>query len=119
MGLAVGLSCWRAGFRVRLYDCDSEKLGRALHDLKKMDQWMAAEFPKDEPTYGECNLASDLMTLDRDADLVLECIPENMAMKVALWRSLAGAASRGAIFCSATSGLSISEMGKLSGFSAQ
>jgi|ERR1035437_3398152 3-hydroxybutyryl-CoA dehydrogenase len=42
-----------------------------------------------------------------------------MAVKVGLWEALPSAASRGAIFCSSTSGLSISEMGKLSGFPAQ
>ena len=84
-----------------------------------MDRWMASEFPEKQPCYGELNYTSDLPPLDREAELVVEGIAEDMAVKVNLWRSLAGVASRGGILCSSTSGLSISEMGRQSGFPAQ
>jgi 3-hydroxybutyryl-CoA dehydrogenase len=84
-----------------------------------MDRWMASEFPEEQPCYGELNYTSDLLPLDREAELVVEGIAEDMAVKVKLWRSLAGVASRGGILCSSTSGLSISEMGRQSGFPAQ
>jgi 3-hydroxyacyl-CoA dehydrogenase len=84
-----------------------------------MDQWMASEFPGETSRYGELAYTSDLRPIDREADLVVEGIAEDMAVKVGLWEALPSAASRGAIFCSSTSGLSISEMGKLSGFPAQ
>ncbi len=119
IGLALGLACWRSGYRVWIYGRNPQKLEKARLDLAKMDDWMNGEFPEVSPRYGEITYVSDLESIDREADLVLEGIAEDMAAKAALGRSLAGAASRGAIFCSSTSGLSISEMGKLSGFPEQ
>jgi 3-hydroxybutyryl-CoA dehydrogenase len=104
---------------VWLYGRNPQKLEKARQDLTQMDGWMAAEFPGETPRYGELAYTSDLSLIDREADLVVEGIAEDMAVKVGLWKALAGAASRGAIFCSSTSGLSISEMGKLSGLPAQ
>jgi 3-hydroxybutyryl-CoA dehydrogenase len=119
IGLALGLACWRSGYRVWIYGRDAQKLEKARADLARIDQWMTAEFPQESPKYGEIDYTSELGPLDREADLMVEGIVEDMAAKVELWKSLAGAATRGAIFCSSTSGLSISEMGKLSGFPAQ
>ena len=84
-----------------------------------MDRWMASEFPEERPYYGELSYTSDLAPIDREAELVVEGIAEDMSVKVSLWQSLAGVASRGGILCSSTSGLSISEMGRQSGFPTQ
>ena len=119
IGLALGLACWRSGYRVWLYGRNPQKLEKAREDLLSMDRWMAAEFPEEQPCYGEINYTSDLQPLDREADLVVEGIAEDMAVKVKLWHSLARVAGRGGILCSSTSGLSISEMGRQSGFPAQ
>ena len=61
---------------------------------------------------GEIVLELDLAKLDAAADVVLECILEVMDEKAALFRRLEGARKRGALFLSATSGLSITEMGR-------
>jgi 3-hydroxybutyryl-CoA dehydrogenase len=119
IGLALGLACWRAGFRVWIYARNAQKLDRARLDLEKMDKWLLAEFPSDRPKYGEVHFTSDLTRLDNEADLVVEGIAEDMKAKVELFRALSGVASRGGILCSSTSGLSISEMGRESGFPAQ
>lgn len=119
IGLALGLACWRSGYRVWMYGRDAQKLAKARGDLAQLDRWMAAEFPQESPRYGEIAYTPDLGPVDREADLVVEGIAEDMAAKVSLWKALAAAGARGAIFCSSTSGLSISEMGKLSGFPAQ
>ena len=119
IGLALGLACWRSGYRVWLYGRNPQKLEKARQDLQKMDRWLASEFPEEQPSYGELNYTSDLAPLDRQAELVVEGIAEDMAVKVKLWQALGGVASRGGILCSSTSGLSISEMGRQSGFPAQ
>ena len=119
IGLALGLACWRSGYRVLLYGRNPQKLEKARHDLERMDGWMASEFPEQQPRYGELRYTSDLGPLDQEAELVVEGIAEDMAIKVQLWQSLSGAAARGAIFCSSTSGLSISEMGKRTGLPRQ
>jgi 3-hydroxybutyryl-CoA dehydrogenase len=102
-----------------LYGRNPLKLEKARKDLTQMDRWMAGEFPGETPRYGELAYTSDLSPLDGESDLVVEGVAEDMAVKVSLWKALAGAASRGAILCSSTSGLSISGMGMLSGFPAQ
>ena len=40
IGLALGLACWRSGYRVWLYGRNPGKLDQARHDLDKMDRWM-------------------------------------------------------------------------------
>jgi 3-hydroxybutyryl-CoA dehydrogenase len=99
-----------------LYDKDRSKLNGALSDIQQMDAWLVAQFPELAANYGELECVTDLALLDCNADLILECIWEDLAAKVLLFQSLSGAASRGAVFCSSTSGLSISEMGFRSGF---
>lgn len=119
IGLALGLCCWRSGYTVLLYGRNPKKLSMADRNLRKMDRWTNSEFPEQKPRYGDIQFTSDLGPLNKEAELVLEGISEEMSAKVSLWRALSGAASRGAIFCSSTSGLSISEMGRLAGYPSQ
>ncbi len=119
IGLALGLACWRSGYRVLIYGRNPQKLDQARQDLDKMDRWLSAEFPDERPEYGELQFTSELVPINRTADLVVEGIAEDLEAKVDLWRSLAGVPERGGILCSSTSGLSISEMGRQSGFPAQ
>ena len=111
IGLALGLACWRSGDRVWLYGRSPQKLDHARQNLERMNRWMGIEFPEEKPVNGELHYTSDLAALNNDAELVLEGIAEDLGAKVELWRALNGAASRGGILCSSTSGLSISEMG--------
>lgn len=101
------------------YDVDVGKMASAHRALSRMDDWMRRELPELTPNYGQIEFASKLAALKRDAGLIVECISENMAAKVSLFRSLSEAGRRGAIFCTSTSGLSVSEMGKRSGFPKQ
>jgi 3-hydroxybutyryl-CoA dehydrogenase len=119
IGLALGLACWRAGYRVFVYGRNQQKLDQARQNLERMNRWMESEFLEEKPVYGELHYTSDLGALNNQAELVVEGIAEDLAAKVELWRSLQGVASRGGILCSSTSGLSISEMGRQSGFPAQ
>jgi len=119
IGLALGLACWRSGYRVWLFGRNPQKLEQARLDLEKMDRWMGSEFPEEKPQYGELHFSSDLAPLNQEAELVVEGIAEDLAAKVTLWQSLEGVASRGGILCSSTSGLIISEMGRQFGFPAQ
>ena len=119
IGLSLGLACWRSGYRVLLYDQDHSKLESARQDIEEMDAWLTTQLPEPKATYGELECASDLAPLDQRADLVLECIREDLEAKVLLLQLLSGAASRGAIVCSCTSGLSISEMAIRSGYGRQ
>ena len=64
---------------------------------------------------GSVRLQPDLAEVDAHADLVMDCIAEDMDQKAALLRRFESAAARGALFISTTSGLSITEMGHRSG----
>jgi len=118
IGLALALSCYRAGYRVFLFGRAPEKLDRSRQEFEKLDQWLNLNFPEDVPQYGKIEFVSNLSQLDRDADLVIEGIAENLSAKVELFRSLACAAARGAIFCTTTSGLSITEMGRMADYAS-
>lgn len=119
IGLSLGLACWRSGYRVLFYDNDRSKLERARQDILEMDAWLTAQLPEPKANYGELEWVPDLAPLDQNADLVLECIREDLDEKVVLLQLLSSAASRGATVCSCTSGLSISEMGIRSGYGRQ
>jgi len=116
IGLSLGLICWRSGYRVLLYDQDHSKLGTALEDIEKMDAWLVTELPDPKANYGKLECVPDLAALNQSADLILECIREDMEAKVHLLQRLSGAASRGAVACSCTSGLGISAMALQSGY---
>jgi 3-hydroxybutyryl-CoA dehydrogenase len=119
IGLSLGLTCWRSGYRVLLYDQDRSKLETAREEIERMDGWLTTEFPESKANYGTLECALDLELVDRNADLVLESIREDLEAKVSVFQRLSGAASRGAIICSCTSGLSISEMGTRCGYPGQ
>ena len=63
IGLALGLACWRAGFRVWIYGRNPQKLGQAQRELERMNAWMESEFPEDKPQYGEVHYTSELAPL--------------------------------------------------------
>jgi 3-hydroxybutyryl-CoA dehydrogenase len=60
-------------------------------------------------------LEPDLAKLDEAADLVMDCIAEDLDQKAALLCRFERSLARGALFISTTSGLSITEMGRRSG----
>jgi len=64
---------------------------------------------------GAIDTVDNLHVIDETCDVVIECIAEDISQKVSLFVQLNGAAHRDAIFISTTSGLSITEMGRLSG----
>jgi 3-hydroxyacyl-CoA dehydrogenase len=78
IGLALALSCYRAAYRIFLFGRDPEKLDRAGQELERLDQWLNLNFPEDVPQYGTIEFVSDLSQLDRNADLVIEGIAENL-----------------------------------------
>ena len=115
IGLSLGLACWRSGYRVLLYDQDHSKLESAEREIPRLDNWLSTEIPEVKVKHGSIEYVNEIGTLDGSGDLILESIREDMEEKASLFRLLSNAASRGALFCSCTSGLSISELGTRSG----
>lgn len=118
MGAAAAVAFRRAGYRVLLWARNEEKLRAIEPGLAELAAWSDANLGPARRAGGEILLEADLANLDAAADVILECILEVMDEKAALFGRLEGARDRGALLLSATSGLSITEMGRRGGCEA-
>jgi len=113
MGSGIAQSASEAGFDVIMRDISDEfvhrgmtminkNVGRAVEKGKKTEEEAAEVIDRIKGT----TKISDL----KEADLVIEAIVENMAVKKELYRELDSTCKLSSIFASNTSGLSITEM---------
>lgn len=119
MGRGIAHVAAVAGYTTHLFDPDAGALAKAestIHrnlakgvELGKVDAAVA------ERARGNLRLDTDLATAVAAADLVIEAAPEDIALKVDLFRQVAGSAPAHALFASNTSALSITEMAAASG----
>ena len=112
MGSCAAIAFQRAGYPVLLWARDAVKLRAVETKLNQLATWSEQHLGPAKRTGGATILEPDLSQLDAAADIVLDCIIEVLEEKAALFRRLGGARDRGALFLSATSGLSITEMGR-------
>jgi 3-hydroxybutyryl-CoA dehydrogenase len=112
MGSSAAIAFQRAGYRVLLWARDAAKLRAVEPKLAQLAAWSDQHLGRPKRAGGETMLEPDLSRLDAAADVVLDCIIEVLDEKAALFRRFGGARDRGALFLSATSGLSITEMGR-------
>jgi 3-hydroxybutyryl-CoA dehydrogenase len=112
MGAAAAVAFQRAGHRVLLWARNEEKLRAVEPKLGELAAWSKANLGPARRSGGEIVLEADLAKLDGAADVLLECIIEVTDEKAALFRRLKSARERGVLLLSATSGLSITEMGR-------
>ncbi len=115
--MGTGLvSCFkRAGYRVLAWDHDPEKLSTLERRVSKLDSWLDQNIGSPSKVGGAIQSVENLSVLDEEAEVVIECIVEDLAEKVNLFRRFARSRERGAIFLTTTSGLSITEIGQGSG----
>ena len=94
---------WLTGARDRVdhYEAQARKRGNELEDLGALD------------------LTTDLAAAVAGADVVVEAVPEDLALKRDVWTRIGGAALDSTLLASNTSGLSIEVIGAASGRSAQ
>jgi 3-hydroxybutyryl-CoA dehydrogenase len=119
MGRGIAHVAALAGYETCLYDTSPEALGKAeaaIHrnldkgvELKKVDAGAAGRAK--ELLVFEDNLLESV----HRADLVIESVPEDIALKVETFRVVALHAPDHALFASNTSALSITEMAAASG----
>ena len=114
MGSSAAISFSRAGFPVLLWGRDPSKHDAARQTLARHAEFLdqnagAAESP------GTITIVSNLGDLDESADVILECVAEDLATKSHLLSQLTQAPKRQSLLLSTTSGLSITEMGRRSG----
>ena len=114
MGAAAAVCYKRAGYEAILWDNEHEKLETILDRLFELESWLDKHVGSAPVQGGEYRKGS-LSSIDHEADLVMDCIVEDMTSKAELFRSLPQAIKRQAIFITTTSGLSITELGRQSG----
>lgn len=119
MGRGIAHVSALAGYETCLFDTSAEALRKAeatIHrnldkgvELKKVDAGAAARAKE------LLALEDNLMEAVSRADLVIESVPEDIALKVETFRAVALHAPGHALFASNTSALSITEMAAASG----
>ncbi len=116
MGQGIAQVTAAAGHETRMFDAHegaakraldqiAEKLGK-LADKGKITQDTRAS------TLKHLSVGTSASDAALGADLVIEAVPEDMALKAALFAEVVGAASPHAILASNTSSLSITELGR-------
>lgn len=112
MGAGIAQVFAQGGMRVSLVDVDQKQLERAIQKARDSLQRLAQKgsIAQDtiEATLGRITTLSGFENLD--ADLFIEAIPENLDLKIDLFRRADAIFPRSTLFASNTSGLSISKM---------
>lgn len=110
MGAGIAYSCLGAGFAVHLLDNDADGLERGASTIRKLYEGGVAR-----GKIGKQDMADGLARLDttddyadvRDADLVIEAVFENLAVKKEVFEKLDAVCKKGAILATNTSTLDI------------
>jgi 3-hydroxybutyryl-CoA dehydrogenase len=119
MGRGIAHVAAVAGYETRLYDTAEGALQNA-HGTIRRNLAKGVELKKVDPAVAEAALAN-LRLLDNlsmaveDTGLVIEAVPEDMALKIQTFQAVAIHAPAEALFASNTSALSITEMAAGSG----
>lgn len=114
MGRGIAHVAALGGYRTRLFDVSAEALGKARATThRNLDKGVAIG----KVDAGAAARAKELLSLHEsiaeavaDADLVIEAVPESMALKVETFRTVVASCPAHALLASNTSALSITEM---------
>lgn len=113
MGNGISLACAQAGFKVTNIDTFPSAIDKAKTTTAKLYDKKVA---KGKMTREEADAVISLITYAdsyeaaKDADLVIEAVPEKIEIKKAVFSELSKVCKKEAILVSNTSGLSISEI---------
>ncbi|MGZ3422064.1 MAG: 3-hydroxyacyl-CoA dehydrogenase family protein [Polyangiales bacterium] len=115
MGHGIAQVFAAAGAQVRLFDVDLGRVEKGRSQVKAGLEKVAAKgkITAEEVTRIVSAIAptTSIEEASRDASLVIEAIPEDMALKVDVFKKVVAAAPTSAILGSNTSSLSITELG--------
>ncbi len=124
MGAGIAQACLAAGHPVRLHDASEEATGRAearigtglrraaeKGRLGDRDPAEALAALRTSAGAGEAPLHDAVA----EASVVIEAVPEDPGLKREVWTAIGAGARDGALLCSNTSSLSITELGEAGG----
>jgi len=113
MGHGIAHVCAQAGITVRLHDTDAGRLAAALAKItSNLDKGVEKGKVRPEErdaTLARVHLAPAIEEL-ADVDLVVEAVPEKLALKQELFRRLGGIVGAGCVYATNTSSLSIARI---------
>jgi len=123
LGYQIAFQAAYHGFNVIVYDISDEVLEQA----KSKFNWMCKAFRKDlratqeqlDTTFDNLSYTSDLAEAVKDADLMIEAIPEIPEIKVEFYEKLANLAPEKTVFATNTSTLLPSQFAESTGRPAQ
>ncbi len=98
------------------WDHDPAQLNALKATVERLESWMDQNIGPATREGGSVQTQADPAPIDEQADVILDCIAEDMAQKVELFKRFPGCRDRGGLFTTTTSGLSITEMGRRSGY---
>lgn len=113
MGHGIAQVCAMAGVRTTLVDLERAIVDKALEKVKaNLDKGVEKGKVSEEERAKALALLDGGTSIDlaKDADLVVEAVPEKMALKKELFEKLDGLSPEGAVLASNTSSLSITEI---------
>jgi 3-hydroxybutyryl-CoA dehydrogenase len=112
MGRGIAHVAALAGYETRLHDVDAGALAHALESIRgNLDRGVELEKVKAEQrdaAVGRLHTTVDIAAALQDADVVVEAVPERLALKREVLAEAAGHVSATAVLASNTSSLSIS-----------
>ena len=114
MGHGIAQVCAQSGFQVSLQDVKEEfiqgGLERIKHFLQGSVERQKMTREEADTVLGRIKVTTDLAEAVRDADLIIEAIPEDMELKKELFKEVSRMCKKEAILISNTSTLSVSEI---------
>ena len=114
MGRGIAYAAALGGFRTILEDVQPEQLEQALAAIRtSLDEGMQrgkVTAQQKTETLGRISTANSVDLACRDADLIIEAVPEDLEMKIDIFCILEKFARPGAIFATNTSSLSVTEI---------
>lgn len=114
MGNGIAQVCAQAGYEVTMRDIDQKFIDKGIATIKKnLERGLKkGRITQEEidATFGRITGILDLKEAVKDADLVIEAIPEIVKLKLDTWKEVDEAAPKGAILASNTSSISITQM---------
>ena len=121
LGSQIAFQTAYSGFQVTAYDISDEALAKAkerfegLIDAYRADGVEGASEGKGEQALERIRYSADLADAVKDADLVIEAVPEVLAIKQQTYEKLAAVAPEKTIFASNSSTLALSDLKDFTG----
>jgi enoyl-CoA hydratase/3-hydroxyacyl-CoA dehydrogenase len=116
MGHGIAQLAATAGFKVTIRDIEQSFLDGARKgiegSLSRLVQRGRMTEKDSQEVLNKITMTLDLAEAVKEADLIVEAVPEKMSIKHQVWGEVSRSAKRGAILATNTSSLSITEMAK-------